>query len=235
MIYLCSSRKSVRLAPALLNCAVLACWASLSEAKDHRVEVLSEAPSEEQIAAELRKQLSDKGFRVIEGASRTVLDIWPTRQWQVAEGFQPTAERLYPFKPGDLLGVVRFPRRGKDFRDQQISRGWYTLRYGLQPIDGNHEGTSPTRDFLVLVKAAEDDVAKRWETEELMQASAAAARSNHPAMLCLQAAQGEQDRPTIRHDADREWWILQIIGKATAGQSRSQLPVDIVVVGQADE
>jgi hypothetical protein len=135
-----------------------------------------------------------------------------------------------------LIGALRFPRRSRDFRDQNIARGVYTLRYGLQPIDGNHVGTSPTRDFLLLVRAADDRSADDLDVKTLMSASADAAGSNHPGMLCLQRVQGEPAAaPALREVPNNEWWILQITGAANAGGKSQPLPIAMVVVGHASE
>ena len=102
---------------------------------DYRVEKLAEAAPTDDLSDELAATLADEGFRVVRGSNRTVCEIWPCKEWMVKPGFKPTSELLYPFKPGQLLGVLRFKRRGSDFREQQISRGVYTLRFGMQPVD----------------------------------------------------------------------------------------------------
>ena len=133
---------------------------------------------------------------------------------------------------------MRFPRRGSDFRDQRVDRGVYTLRYAQQPVDGNHVGTSPTRDFLLLVSPEVDQTAGLIEEEKLNEASAEAIGASHPAMLCLQAASGENSdasAPTLRHDEDRDWWVLQAVLKATRDGQAHPLPLAVVVVGHADE
>ena len=117
---------------------------------------------------------------------RTVCEIWPCKHWDAqAADFTATSEVLYPFQPGSLVGVIRFPGRGYDFRDQRMASGVYTLRYAQQPVDGNHEGTSITRDFLLMVKAEEDTSLEPMDNERLMEAAAEAAGTSHPAMLSL--------------------------------------------------
>ena len=150
--------------------------------------------------------------------------------------FKPTDEVLYPFEPGQLLGVVRYPRKGADFRDQDISKGLYTLRYAQQPVDGAHVGTSPTRDFLLLVSAEKDKSAGKLDLKKLVEQSADAAGSSHPAMLCLQRVAGEAgEKPTMRHNEEHDWWIVTVPGNAKAGKATKKLPVDLVVVGVSTE
>ncbi|HIK94051.1 MAG TPA: hypothetical protein EYG03_19060, partial [Planctomycetes bacterium] len=156
--------------------------ANLSAAKgqEHSVELIDAAPDADEVSEELTSQFADNGIRIKRSSSRTVCEVWFCKQWPVEAGFKATEDRLYPFAPGQLIGLLHFSRRGKDFRDQSVSSGWYTLRFGLQPIDGNHEGTSPTRDFLVMVGAEQDVADKVWEAKELMEMSAEAAGSTPP-------------------------------------------------------
>ena len=219
--------------------ALFAAGALVAEAQEHRVEALNAPAPAESIPKEIHGRLAETGLKVLRGSSRTVCDLWFCQKLPTTTEFKPTPDRLYPFQPGDLIGVLRFPRRGKDFRDQQISRGVYTLRYALQPIDGNHVGTSPTRDFLLLVKAEDDAPQKQWTAEELNAASAAAAGSSHPAMLCLQPARSERTEPTMRHDEEKDWWILQWRAQAappgSAEAAAEPLPIDLIIAGHADE
>src|SRR2546428_3322222 len=57
---------------------------------------------------------------------------------------------------GALLAVIRFAGKGADRRGQNIKPGVYTLRYSLMPVNGDHQGAAPQRDFMLLVPAADD-------------------------------------------------------------------------------
>ncbi len=217
---------------ALFAACALSLTLTTASGDDYSVEVIEEAVDADEVSAEITKQLAEKGIRVKRGSSRTVCEIWPCKEWDVAPGFSATDERLYPFSPGQLIGVLHFSRRGSDFRDQTISSGWYTLRFGLQPVDGNHEGTSPTRDFLLLVAAEQDEFPENWEeVDTLNEASAEAAGSSHPAMICLQRPRDGAEL-SIHHDEGHDWWILQMVGR---GKKAGDVPVDLVVVGHASE
>ena len=135
--------------------------------------------------------------------------------------------------PHSFLALESAAREGSEFRDQTIGRGWYTLRYGLQPVDGNHVGTSPTRDFLLHIDARQAAPDRTWEPDELNMASAEVAGSNHPAMLCLQKPSEGTDA-AIRHDDERDWWILHVFG-SEAGDQKTKIPIDLIVAGHAAE
>jgi hypothetical protein len=214
---------------AFVSCQSL--WAA-----EHRVEVLKEAPPADGLSDEVAKQLDSTGMRVIRGTTREVCDIWLCKQWTVKDGFESTAEVNYPFQMAQMVGVIRYPRKGADFRDQDIDSGVYTLRYAQQPVDGAHVGTSPTRDFFVLIAADNDEAAAAMEPEQLIGKSAEAAGSAHPAMLCLQRVRDPKaDAPSIRHNEEHDWWIVRGQGTTAAGEKKTPLPFELVIVGVAAE
>jgi hypothetical protein len=199
-------------------------------AQDHRVEVLEESVPSDAVAAEVLSQLDSSGVRVIRGESRTICDVWWCKEWPV-ESAEATGDVIYPFTVGQLLGVVRFPRRSSDFRDQQVDRGLYTLRYGKQPVDGAHVGTSPTRDFALLIPVSDDKGLTALSYEDLVELSNKASGTTHPALLSLQRTEGEE---AIRHLSDRDWWLVRLPGKVRVGEETQPMPVDMVVVGRAE-
>lgn len=203
--------------------------------QEYRIEKIDAAPESDDVSAEIMKRIDAQGLRVVRGTSRTVCEIWLCKEIAADPDFKATLDRLYPFTAGQLIGVLHLGRRGAEFRDQQVSSGWYTLRFALQPVDGNHVGTSPTRDFLLMVDAQQDDLPDTWPSQEsLQEASAEAAGSSHPAMLCLQRP---SDAPSgsIRHDEANDWWVVHLNAKTGKESQRQSVPLDLVVVGHAAE
>ncbi len=208
---------------------------STVRAVDHKVEPLDESFPADAVSEEVGKLLGTKGLRVVRGASRTVCDIWLCKEWTAGDA-KPSGDVIYPFQPGQLIGLVRFPRKASDFRDQDIAEGVYTLRYGQQPVDGAHVGTSPTRDFLLLIKSDQDKSPAAPDYKQLTKASAQAAGSNHPLLLSLQRlAPATTTAPGIRHDEAHEWWIVALSGQLKQGAATKPQLVEVVVVGKAAE
>ena len=117
------------------------------------------------------------------------------------------------------MGVLRFPRKGADFRGQEIAAGAYTLRYGDQPVDGNHVGTFDTRDFLLLLPAGADESPAALAEADLFEKSAQAAGSTHPAILPLVKPAGDGAKPTLRHIEEKEWWTCASAVRTPAARS----------------
>src|SRR5262249_38487571 len=81
---------------------------------------------------------------------------------------------------GALLGALRFVGRGSDRRGQNIKPGVYTLRYSLQPVNGDHQGVAPQRDFMVMIPAADDTDARSTPGfDDLMKMSRKASGTPH--------------------------------------------------------
>jgi hypothetical protein len=220
-----SSMKSSVLSVLLVCLFTVPAWSA-----DFRVEPLAEAPPIVELNKEIAGKLKSEGVRVIRGTKTTFCDIWLCKKWDAPADFKATPEVLYPFKVGQLIGVVRFGRKGADFRDQDIGKGVYTIRYAQQPVDGSHVGTSPTRDFLLLIRAEDEDTAAPTNRDDLVTRSSDAAESSHPCMLSLQRLAAKKF-PSMRHTDETDWWILALQG--TVG--KKVLPIEFVISGVAAE
>lgn len=205
-------------------------------AQEYGVEVLNAAPSAEGASAGIIERLAGQGYKITRDSKQTVCEIWLGKQLEIEAGFEKSDARLYPFKPRQLIGLIHIPRRTSEFRNQEVQSGWYTLRFELQPVDGNHVGTSATRDFLLMVPAGKDQPNKSWDAKELIAASSEVVGASHPAMICLQPVDKSADKkPTIRHDEEKDWWIARIIGKGIADGKPQDIVLDLVVAGHAAE
>ncbi|MCA9102319.1 MAG: hypothetical protein R3C10_13870 [Pirellulales bacterium] len=192
---------------------------------------LDEAPPDD-VAAPIRDALAG-GFTVMKSKTRPLCQVWLRRGVPTIAGFEPTLNKLYPIEPGQLVGVVRFASKATDFRGQEIPRGVYTLRFALQPVDGDHVGTSDTRDFLLVTAATDDDSLDSVDEEDLFGRSAEAVETSHPGMLCLQQspeAGANKGAAAIRHDENRDWWIVDFM---TTDADGKPLPMSLVVVGES--
>ena len=149
----------------------------------------------------------------------------------------PEGAILFPvLMEGELLGALRFPGEGHDYRDQTIAKGIYTLRYGLQPVNGDHLGVSTFRDYVLLVPAAKDKSVADLPPKRLEQQSAESAGTSHPAVLMLLAAPaGSTVEPAMVHDETLNTWGAVIpLSLAVKGEpGPAPLPVQLILVGMA--
>ena len=203
-------------------------------AVEHRIEVLDSAVPADAVSEAIAKQLTPTGISVYRGETRKICDIWLFKELAV-KSFKAQGDVIYPLQPGQMVGVIRYPRRGSDFRDNDIETGIYTLRYAQQPVDGDHVGTSPTRDFLLLLHADKDKALDPLDFKKLAEQSAEVSGTNHPSLLSLQNVQGDVKPPAIRTNVEKDWWILRLASTLKAGDETRSLALEIIVVGTASE
>lgn len=216
----------------LSACALVACSVVPAQCQQYTAEPLEAAAPADGLDPAIADQLSPRGVKVVRDGDRVVCEIWLLKSWELP-AFTPEGELLYPFTPGQLIGVMRLPRKTGDFRDQGVAKGLYTLRYAQQPVDGAHVGTSPTRDFLLMTKVEADASPEIKDLETLTKASAEAAGTAHPAMLALKAVTPEAGN--LRHDETNDWWLVRLEGTGRVGGEEQNLALDLVVVGHASE
>jgi hypothetical protein len=126
--------------------------------------------------------------------------------------------------------VVRYTAEGHDYRDQAILPGVYTLRFGLHPVNGDHLGVSPYRDFALLLPAESDASLAARTGKDLEQASAEAAGSNHPAVLVLASLPAATEpTPSVRHNAEKDFWgVVLPLPLKVADASPEAFPAELV-------
>ena len=118
---------------------------------------------------------------------------------------------------------IRFTSNGMDRRGFSVKPGVYTLRYGLYPVNGDHQGVAPQRDFLILVRAADDqDLSVSFPFDKLMELARRASGTPHPLTLSLWKDTAAPSTP-ITKQGDSDWVLHAKIG---------DLPVAIIVAGQ---
>jgi hypothetical protein len=208
-------------------------WAQES----YKVEILKEAPPKD-LAAPIRESLSGQGYRVLDAQGKPYAEFWLRKAVPAsAKPSGPKGTVLFPvLAEGELIGALRFPAEGHDYRDQPITAGIYTLRYGLQPVNGDHLGVSPYRDFALLIAAQKDITVAALTGKKLEDLSADAAGSNHPAVLMLlPAPEGAKNEPTMVHDEAKDTWgVVVPLSLEVKGESApARLLIQLVVAGVA--
>jgi hypothetical protein len=86
---------------------------------------------------------------------------------------------------GTLVGVLRVSAQWSDIRGYGVKPGVYTLRYALQPANGDHLGVSPNREFLLMSPAAVDTSADPVGYKGVVDLSKQTVRRAHPSALSL--------------------------------------------------
>ncbi len=150
--------------------------------------------------------------------------------WMRASAFEGDAGggfgvRYDMIPEGAFLGVVSFPEKGSDFREQSIPSGVYTLRFGLHPENGDHMGVAPSRDFAVLSPVDKDlEIEKNYEFDAMIKLTAEVGNP-HPTVARLELPEGD-DAPHLWEN-DYEHWVLDL--------KVADEVIGIVIHGHAEE
>jgi len=177
-------------------------------------------------AAPVLAALNKAGSKIVDEKGSTVVELWLRSTMPTGPNTGETAVTLPTIPPGALLGVLRFPAKGSDRRGQTIAAGTYTLRYGDYPINGNHQGVAPQRDFLILVPAALDKSADPIaDFDALMELSRKSAQSAHPAVLSFWKADSDQ-KPGFEKQGEKDWVLSAKLGDTL---------VSIILIGKSEE
>jgi hypothetical protein len=200
--------------------------ATFVSAEDYTLEQVSERPA---VAESLSSLLNESGHRIL-GPKRGLCDVWFVKDLAGVEGFKKSPTVTYPFTPGQLIGVMVVPRRSEltDFKGNKIVSGTYTLRYGRQPQDGNHVGTSDTLDFLMaLPLEADESTAGIDDQDELAKKSAGASGTTHPAVFSLLPMEKAEETARFVQVESKEMFVLETVLSTKTGK----VPVRLVLVG----
>jgi hypothetical protein len=185
------------------------------------------ACSDASVPDPIKKVLAPQGFRVTLDDGSAV-ELWPRAQ--VSRGSKAREDAIYSLAFSTFTGVIHFEKNTRDYRGDAILAGFYNLRYGLQPIDGDHLGTSPTPDFLLLVPPAADmDPDHNFDFKALVDLSRQATRLKHPGPLNLVPADAKEF-PSVTTDMD-DHTILFFKVETQSGD----LPMGLVVRGTSTQ
>lgn len=191
---------------------------SLGVFAQYKEEPAGAPPSE--VAPAIASALQQSGAKITNNGA-AYCEIW--FRTQKPAGPKSTEENVtlpnIPF--GALLGVIRFDGNGADRRGQTIKPGVYTLRYGIIPVNGDHQGAAPQRDFLLMTPAADDrDLNAAPNFDALVAMSRKASGTPHPAVLSFWKA--DSATPGFSKQGDSDWVLQTKLGDT---------PIAVIVVG----
>jgi hypothetical protein len=177
-------------------------------------------------AAAILATMNKAGTKVVADNGSAYCEIWLRSTMPTGPNTGESSVTLPTIPKGALLGVLRFSAKGADRRGQTIAPGVYTLRYGDYPINGNHQGVAPQRDFLLLAPAALDKSADAVaDFDALVELSRKASGAPHPAVLSFWKADAD-DKPGFQKQGEKDWVLTANLGDTK---------VSIILIGKADE
>lgn len=166
----------------------------------------------------VKAALEPAGYRVTLSDGTVANEVWFRKDFPGLE-------------TGALVGVITFPKDGKDFRGQDVKAGSYTLRHARIPEDGNHMGASPTPTFVLLIPVADDaEPGDDLTFKEVTKMSAKTSGTNHPSSMNLADTSAQKEFPAVAGNSmGHEVFYVKL--KTTAG---AEVPLGLVVKGRTE-
>lgn len=166
--------------------------------------------------------LLQKDGAKIAGPNSSTVEFWLLAAMPPAA--TPESNATLPIAHGMLLGVARVTGQYADRRGQSIKPGVYTLRYSVYPMNGDHQGVAPQRDFFILSRIADDkDPKTPLAYDPLMDLSRKASGTPHP--LCLSAWKGGNGDGKLTQEGEHDWILNGKLGNT---------PVSLIAAGKSE-
>jgi hypothetical protein len=204
-----------------------------ASAQAYRLEKAA-APPPDALSAAVRDTLNNEVLRVM-GPRGLLCEVWLRKALPVVT--VATAEpdvKMTRLAEGTLVGVMRLPGDTKDFRQQTIHAGVYTLRYIWQPVTADHLGVAEQRDFLLVAPAAIDTNPAGVSHDDTVKLSLKVTNTKHPSVWSLFALAADAGMlPAVIRNEDNDTWMLGF--PATPAGGGEPLRMGLVVVGHAPE
>jgi hypothetical protein len=223
--------------PRILSCtvtAILLCALASSAADPSKCTAklaTTEVPKE--LADPIRALLSDRTVQLLDDQGKLFCEVWYSKEMPV----KATADEIKKginyrkLEESTIFGAVRFAQPWKSFRKQDIKPGLYTLRLGFQPMDGDHQGSAPFNEFLLLTPAAVDKKAALMPHKELTEMSGKSIPgSSHPAVLLMYPNPKPENAPQLVNKG-KGIWVLNWKSEAAAGSDKGTLGLGLVLFG----
>jgi hypothetical protein len=178
--------------------ALLFCFALWPQEVVWKASVVEDKPSEK-VPEVWRKALDAKAMRVVDGDDNPRLNVWLRSSIPA----QATPEQIQngltyrEITEGTAIGVIELTKPFTDYRKQELPAGIYSLRLGYQPEIGDHQGTAPHPDFLLLIPIEDDMSLEVLEAKTLQKLSRKVTGSDHPAVMLLFPNSAKNAEPKI--------------------------------------
>lgn len=185
-------------------------------------------PVPSELAAQVRDAIAPGGVRAV--AAGVTIDFWFVKALET--GAAPPA--WAGVAEGALVGAVRIAGDFHDIRGRLIKAGVYTMRYGIQPDNGDHLGTSPWRDFLLLVPAAIDtDLAARGH-DGTVDLSKKTIGGSHPAVWSIDPPVTTEAVLALHKTELGHQAVIVEVPCSAAGKPAGALRFGVVLIGRID-
>lgn len=206
----------------------------VAKAADLSAKAIEKSSPPQELDESIRKLLQERSVQIVDG-SKTVYEFWFVREVPATAKPASAAKALDTLKQTTLLGAVAVSKSARDYRDDDVAAGIYTLRFSLQPQDGNHLGTAEFPYFAVLIPAKIDSKAGGIKDYKAMvKASSKETSTDHPVIFSLFPKSGS-DAPAAKLNQpapEHKSFSIRIPAKLTGSEDKAEIAFELIVEGK---
>ncbi len=209
-----------------MNLRTLLCAAFLSSVSlfaQYKVEPAAAMP--EGVPSTLAGAIAKQGLKITAPDGKVLAQVWLRATPPPSTTENEDTVTWTGVAHGAFIGLIHFPEKHADRRGQPIAPGVYTMRLSFFPVNGDHQGVAPQRDFLLLSNASEDtDPAATPKFNALVEASKKVSKTPHPAVLSMWKV--ESDFKAGFEKMGESDYVLQV--------KVGEQPIAIILIGKAE-
>ena len=214
----------------MLSCVAF-CMVAAVGAAESEVKTLEKDPPAE-VSESIRALLQPQAIQLLQDG-KPAFELWLRKEVPLKSKPAAAKEGLSAMAETTLMGALVVQTDAlRDYKDNDIPKGPYTVRFGLQPKDGDHLGTADFDYFFILIAAANDkspEAISRFK--QMTQTSGKITPSGHPAVMSLRPATPEGGVPSVTEPAEEHKAIrLKVPGTAPGGE-KAEIAFDFVFEG----
>lgn len=192
----------------------------------------ADKPAPKEIGESMRGVLSAKAIQLASGDKAT-LEFWFRQEVPLKARPASAKEALGAIAETTFLGVVSVSEGSlRDYKDNEIPKGLYTARFGLQPKDGDHLGTAEFDYFLILIAAADDKELNGLDKyKPMVKASGKSTASGHPLVVSLRPSETTAGAPALSEPLAEHKSVRVKLPAKPAGGEATEIAFEIVYQG----
>jgi hypothetical protein len=189
---------------------------------------VSDKPAPKEIDASIQKLLQPKSIQLGDA-----FEFWLVSDLPLSSKPASAVKALDGVKQATLLGVVSVPKAQRDYRDDEIAAGTYTMRFVLQPQDGNHLGSAEFPYFVALTPAKLDTKPEGiTDYKSLVKVSSKETSTDHPVVLSLRPVNSDSGEFPKLEEPAPEHKSVRVKVPASASSQKTAVVFDIVYEGK---
>jgi len=185
--------------------------------------------------ASISELLQPQAIQLLNG-DKPIYEFWIRTELPIKTKPTSAKDALEAIKDTTLVGAALIHASGqRDYKDNEILAGSYTMRFGLQPVDGDHLGSSLFPYFLILIPATVDtkpDAITR--SKQMSKASGKPTATGHPVVLSLRPAAPADQLPALVEPEEEHKAIHLALNARPADEDPLIISFELVFAGHGE-